>query len=535
LFGYDTGVIAGALPLVEKIDHFFPEDKRSADGWEAAITSATVGAAFIFSFVGGFVTDRFGRKPAIISSSLVFTAGAIIMGVSESKEVLLIGRIVLGMGIGMASMCVPVYMAETSPEDIRGFLGASFQVMITFGQVVSALVDALFAKADNGWKYDFGLAGVPAVILLVGFIFCPESPRWLVQQGRHDEARKVLRMLRSESSDIEDELQEIVKVCAEDKKIANNGENSFKRMAGNASVRKALLIGVMLQFFQQLAGINTVIYYSARILQMSGISNSVSTILWISCGVNAINFLSSFIGLYLIDRVGRRLLTLVSYSGIVVSLLLLAIGFTLSDTNSPAVTNGVKSNGSGCEKFDTCFKCTYEYDGNHEEPLDCGFCYLPGGGDSWCVPWHLVDDNEMVPVDDASCPTAGDNPRVFVAQYCPTDYSPMVLVGLCLYLISFQSGLGPVPWIMNAEIYPLWFRSQGVSISTGFNWALNLVVSFTFLYLVQGIGFGTWYLYAGFSLLAIIFFTFTLPETKGKTLEEMEELFSKPLWKLGRG
>jgi len=141
----------------------------------------------------------------------------------------------------------------------------------------------------------------------------------------------------------------------------------------------------------------------------------------------------------------------------------------------------------------------------------------------------------MKPVDEDSCPTTGDSARVFVAQYCPTDYSPMVLVGLCVYLISFQSGLGPVPWIMNAEIYPLWFRSQGVSISTGFNWALNLVVSFTFLYLIQGIGYGTWYLYAGFSLLAIIFFTFTLPETKGKTLEEMEELFSRPLWKLGRG
>ena len=179
------------------------------------------------------------------------------MAVSPTKEVLLAGRIVLGMGIGMASMCVPVYMAETSPENIRGFLGASFQVMITFGQVTSALVDALFANVSDGWKYDFGLAAVPAVILLVGFIFCPESPRWLVQKGRTDEARAVLKKLRSASSNIEEELQEIVRVCKEDEKVSNTGENSFKRMMESESVRKALLIGVALQFFQQLAGINT--------------------------------------------------------------------------------------------------------------------------------------------------------------------------------------------------------------------------------------------------------------------------------------
>merc|ERR1712117_90252 len=146
----------------------------------------------------------------------------------------------------------------------------------------------------------------------------------------------------------------------------------------------------------------------------------------------------------------------------------------------------------------------------------------------------MGSSNEMVP-DAGQCDTSADGDgKTFVAQYCPTPYSPMVLIGLCLYLVSFQSGLGPVPWIVNAEIYPLWFRSQGVSISTSFNWALNLTVSETFLYLVQVLRYGTWYLYAGFSFIAICFFSLTLPETKGKSLEDMDALFSNPFWRLGK-
>ena len=154
-------------------------------------------------------------------------------------------------------MCVPVYMAETSPEDIRGFLGASFQVMICLGQVTSALVDALFSSVSAGWRWDFGLAGIPGLILLVGFFFCPESPRWLVKQGRITDARAVLKKLRSERCDVESELQEIINVVREDEKIAGEGGNSFRRMARTPSVRNALILGVTLQLFQQLAGINT--------------------------------------------------------------------------------------------------------------------------------------------------------------------------------------------------------------------------------------------------------------------------------------
>jgi len=220
-----------------------------------------------------------------------------------------------------------------------------------------------------------------------------------------------------------------------------------------------------------------------------------------------------------------------------VSLLLLAIGFTLSETNSPEVTNF--SNETLCTKFTNCYDCTWEYDyiPGTNDPLNCGYCFTKspeGPIDGSCVPWYRDDEtNEMLPNKTSNCDLEQED-RKFVAQYCPTPFSPMVLIGLCLYLVSFQSGLGPVPWIVNAEIYPLWFRSQGVSISTSFNWALNLTVSETFLYLIQELKYGTWYLYAGFSFIAIVFFTMTLPETKGKSLEDMDALFSNPFWKLGR-
>jgi SP family myo-inositol transporter-like MFS transporter 13 len=324
----------------------------------------TVAFAFIFSFVGGFVTERFGRRPAILVASVVFTIGSVVMAVSPTKAVLLVGRIVVGMGIGMASMCIPVYMAETSPVELRGFLGASFQVMICFGQVVAAVVDALFGEVKDGWKYDFGLAGIPSIILLVGFFFCPESPRWLVQVGREEEAKKALERLRNKGDAVDQELREIKEMVAEDKKIQamTEGGGAFSRAWKDPNVRKALLVGCSLQLFQQLIGINTVIYYSARILMMSGISKDMTMILWLSALVSAINFFASFLGMALIDRLGRRILALGSYTGILLSLIVIGLGFQLSENNTTAADTVTMEPGfpgdqaiySKCASFDDC-------------------------------------------------------------------------------------------------------------------------------------------------------------------------------------
>lgn len=540
LFGYDTGVVAGAMPLIERDKDFFPEDKKKSDLWLELITTVTVGFAFVFSFIGGWLTERFGRRPAILTSSVVFTVGSIVMGAAGSKEVLLVGRMVVGMGIGLASMCIPVYMAESSPVELRGTLGASFQVMICLGQVVAACVDGAFGGMPKvGWKWDFGLAGIPSLILLVGFWFCPESPRWLVAQGKKTDARDVLLRMRAVGSDIDKELEEIGEVCERDAKMAEEVGNPLRRALADSSVRKATLVGCSLQLFQQLSGINTVIYFSARILMMTGITHDISLILWLSAGIQAINFVASFIGMALIDRLGRRVLTLGSYIGIAISISLIGLGFQLSEIHSSSVSFNETGVLDSCAAKSTCYDCTYEYDQENNEDLNCGFCYLDsedGVRDGSCVRWDLDDDFNPVPLNGRCKNNEGKaDGLVFVAQYCPTNYAALIMVGLALYLVSFQAGVGPVPWVYNPEIYPLWYRSTGVSMSTGFNWALNILVSFTFTYLLQALSFGTYYLYGGFSVLAVIWFYIVLPESKGRTLEEMENAFTKPLWRLGRG
>ncbi|XP_056101727.1 proton myo-inositol cotransporter-like [Rhinichthys klamathensis goyatoka] len=183
LFGYDTGVVSGAMLLLKR-------EMNLSSLWQELLVSITVGAAAVSALAGGFLNGLFGRRICILLASFIFSAGGILLSVAHSKEVLLCGRLTVGLGIGIASMTVPVYIAEVSPSHLRGQLVTINTLFITGGQFVASVVDGLFSYLPHdGWRYMLGLSVVPAVLQFTGFLFLPESPRWLLQNGETQKAR----------------------------------------------------------------------------------------------------------------------------------------------------------------------------------------------------------------------------------------------------------------------------------------------------------------------------------------------------------
>jgi len=456
--------------------------------------ASTVGSAAITAFLAGIPTERLGRKITILSASLVFVVGSVIMGLANTKELLLVGRIVVGVGIGLASMSVPVYISEAAPPHLRGPLTVSYNTLVVFGQFCATVVCGLFVEVHQGWRYMLGLAAVPAALQFIGFIFMPKSPRWLLSKGKVSEARAVLKTIRL--GDIEQEVKEIQDSISENSSTTGIGQ-IIKRCLSDGPTRRALLIGCSLQVFQQLSGINTLMYYSATIVQMAGIG-SASSAIWISAGISFLYFLACFIGVGFVERLGRRKLLLISLGGVVVSLAVIGAGFQLADLHSPpAQTNS----DAVCGGYTTCSSCLLE---------ECGFCATGGGS---CL----------------SNSTKCEGEEDWFPDYCPSEpaYSWTIIVGLAAYLISFAAGMAPIPWTVNSEIYPLWARSFATSVSTGTNWVFNLIISITFLSLTRLLTrYGAFYLYCGLGTIAWVLFLAVLPETRGLALEDIHNIFA---------
>jgi sugar porter (SP) family MFS transporter len=326
LFGYDTGIIASAM--------LFIRTDFGLDSFEQGLVVAAVpiGAAF-GALAGGPLADKIGRRIVIIAAAFVFIVGAIVSAVAPDVAVLTIARVVIGVAIGFASATAPVYISEMAPPDIRGRLVTMFQLSVTIGILMAYLVGLAF-EPPGDWRWMLGLGALPALLLAVGMLRMPSSPRWLVMVGRDYQARATLEHIRDGGdAAIEEELAEIKSAVGEEP-----GRWSELR---TPMMRAALTVGVGLAILQQVTGINTVIYYAPTIVQYTGIDSASAAIL-ASIGVGVVNVLMTVVAIRLLDRAGRRPLLLIGVAGMTLSLFTLGLAFdnTTEDTASSIVAIG---------------------------------------------------------------------------------------------------------------------------------------------------------------------------------------------------
>jgi sugar porter (SP) family MFS transporter len=376
------------------------------------------------------LADRLGRRRLALMAAVVFFVSSFGLALSPSVAWLIGWRIIAGVGVGIASVLGTLYISETAPPDVRGSLGFLQQLLITIGIFVAYIVNYIFAPTFLGiigWRWMFAFGAVPAAILGIGMYFLPETPRWLVEHGRTDEAREVLSRIRGHE-DIDEEIEGI-------------RETSEQESEGDLSdlmepwIRPALTVGVVLAILQQVTGINTVLYYAPTILSNIGFGSAAA--LFGTVGIGAVNVILTVVAVIYADRLGRRRLLLIGTAGMTVMLGVLGLGF-----------------------------------------------YLPG--------------------------LSG------IVGY-------VTLGSMLLYVAFFAIGLGPVFWVLISEIYPLRVRGTGEGVASFVNWAANFVVSLTFLSLIQQIGRAiSFWILGVFALITFVFTYYRVPETMGRSMEEIE-------------
>jgi sugar porter (SP) family MFS transporter len=314
LFGYDTGVISGALLFLRTAFHLSPL-------MLGVVTSIALGGAAVGAAFAGRLADRFGRRPILLVTSVIFVVGATVSALAPDLAVLLGGRLLVGVGIGGASMLTPLYLAEIAPAKERGALVSFNQLAVTLGILGSYLIGYALA-ADGAWRWMLGLGGVPGIVLAVGMFLLPETPRWLAGHGHSDQARAALLRLRGPGANIHAELAQLHDDLTT--KARARPENHLS----HAAARLPMIVGIGLAIFQQVTGINTVIYFAPTIFQASGLSSASAAIL-ATAGIGVVNVLMTVVAIWLVDRVGRRALLLCGLAGMGISLCLLALGFII--------------------------------------------------------------------------------------------------------------------------------------------------------------------------------------------------------------
>lgn len=420
LYGYDMGVISGALLFIK---NDIPLTSFT-EGF--VVSSMLIGAIFGAGFSGP-LSDKFGRRKLVFNIAIVFVIGSLILALAPNLEALIIGRLIIGLAVGGSTAIVPVYLAEMAPTESRGSLGSLNQLMITIGILSSYLVNYAFADME-GWRWMVGLAVVPSLILMIGVIFMPESPRWLLKHKSEKAARSVLSLTRKPAQ-VETEIKDMIEI--------NKISDSTWKVLSSSWLRPTLIVGCVFALFQQIIGINAIIYYAPTIFNEAGLGDA--TAILGTVGIGAVNVVVTIFALMIIDKIDRKKLLIIGNIGMVASLILLAV-----------LINTL-------------------------------------GLDSSFGAWIIV-----------AC--------------------------LALFIIFFAFTWGPVLWVMLPELFPMRARGAATGIAALALSIGSLLVAQFFPMVSNALGIGQVFLiFAAIGIGALFFVIKFLPETRGRSLEEIEE------------
>lgn len=418
LFGFDFAVISGALP-------FLKQQFDLSALQEGFLTGSLALGCIAGCLVAGNIADRYGRRPGLLAASVIFCFSSLGMAVSPSLPVFLIMRFAAGIGVGMASMLSPMYIAEVSPASIRGRNVAINQLTIVFGILITNLVNYFIADGGpSSWRWMFGLGAIPSVLFFIGVLWLPESPRWLIKAGKTGSAKSILERIGSNAfadktyTDIQASLQ-------------TTTAYSYRDVFAKA-VRPAVVAGICLAVFQQLCGINIVFNYTSTIFASAGANLNRQLLETVAIGI--VNLLFTLVAMWQVDKLGRRPLMLAGAGGLAVLYILLAMALQ----------------------------------------------------QAWNTAW----------------------------------ISLFVLAAIATYATS----LAPVTWVLISEIFPNKIRGIASSVAIVSLWLAYFILVFTFPILAERLGtYGPFYFYAFICVLGFLFVRSKVKETKGQTLEELEQ------------
>jgi len=420
LFGFDTAVISGA-------------EKSIQEFWQLSVFEhgLTISIALIGTVIGSMLgskpSDRFGRKNTLYFVAIAYLLSSIGTAVADNWYIFLVFRFLGGLGVGTSSVTAPIYISEVSPADRRGRLVGLFQFNVVLGILISYLSNYLISQlGETSWRWMLGVQAFPSLIFLILIRFIPESPRWLILKKQATEkALEILRIINPLNCD-----QELISI--QNSSLDSEGNRHKKESIFSGNYSKPIALAMLFAFFNQVSGINAIIYYAPRIFEMAGLgahSSLLSTV-----GIGMVNFIFTLLAINIIDRVGRKLLMLIGSVGLICSLLLVA------------------------------------------------FTFYSGHFNGFAIPVYMM---------------------VFIA--------------------FFAFSQGAVIWVFISEIFPNQVRAQGQTLGSSTHWVMAAIIAFSFPYFAETLGGATtFFFFASMMVLQLIFVWRWMPETKGKSLEQIE-------------